>query len=377
MDIDISVDCDNYNPLPSLPNRYADILDLFFEYISPERDSVVEKLWNDNATVRFIYTDSDSERIMTFDDLEEKRKYNIKIVRFLKDLDLMPGEGKQDGRIVIYSIGDTNQLIALPFNNYSNEPVISFGQMLKPLLGRGDHKNREMLDKIIGEYKNSVCLYTKVMQKAYEENTVIRGGKLNNYVVHMLIANRIKIIYVSLMYRLIQMYTVQKNAYRQANATSYLSQMNSNERQIGDNVAIAGQLLNQEPSNFIGVNTKEGFENMDQEAVYKKQFETVVPTNDEDLMNELNTALEGEYVQQPKVPLALPKSTAMVDVQNTGKKIIVQDVIHKKNLQTKLVELRNQVDYLQRVNRVVYYRKLAMYVFIAIVLSIMMYVILR
>jgi hypothetical protein len=376
MDIDTTVDCDNNNPLPNLPNNYDDILDMFFEYISPERDSIVEKLWNENAKVRYIYTRTNDEKVFTVGMIETSTKYEMNMVDFLNRLNKMPTGAPRDGRIVVYSVGDTDNLMEVPFNNYSGEPVASFGEMLKPFIARRNHDNRKLLDELVREYKNSVCLYSKVLKKLYEDNTIIHKNQLDNFVIHLFIANRIKTIYVSLMYRLIQMYEIQKDAFRQANSTSYLSQLEQS-RQIGDEVAITGNQLNQTSSNFIGVNTKEEFENMDQEAVYNRQFETVVPKSDESLMAELNNALTAEYTQQQEVPLALPKSTSIEDIKNTGREIIVQDVIKKKNLGEKLVELRNQVEYLQRVNRVVYYRKLAMYLFIAIVLCIMMYLILR
>ena len=65
--------------------------------------------------------------------------------------------------------------------------------------------------------------------------------------------------------------------------------------------------------------------------------------NDEELAADLKVALEEEYQQQPSY--LHTEININGRCRNTGK-IIIQDVIQKKNLQKKLVELRNQIDYI-------------------------------
>lgn len=378
MDIDTTIDCEVFNRLPNnLPSNNTQLIDVLFEYLDPERKSIIENLYNENANVQFRFVTNQEEQNLTLEDYKNNN-HTSNIRNFLNN-----ASSNESANIVVISVGDSGETQDVPINNHSNEPIFSYGDLLKPFLGSNLSKNKleeaSHLERLVSEYKKSTCMYNALLQKYYQDDKVISsGGLFHNTLGGLLVANRIRLIYTSLIYRLIKMYQARKNAYRLANRTSYLDQIDGS-RYMGDYDLSRENGLTQDPSNFIGVNTKETFENMNQNQlpVYDKQLEVVVPKDDEALAADLKVALEEEYRQQPTVPLALPKSTSMDDVEQTGRKIIVQDVVQKKNLQTKLVELRNQVEYMQRVNRTVYYRKLAMYLFLAVVLCMLMYVMLR
>ena len=121
---------------------------------------------------------------------------------------------------IVVSVGDTDTTQDVSINNHSNEPVKSFGNLLNLSEESSGNKLEEAshIERLAIEYKKSTCLYQKLFYRYYKDDKIIKSGVYNNTIESILLANRIRLIYTSLIHQLMKMYEIRKTAYRNANS---------------------------------------------------------------------------------------------------------------------------------------------------------------